>query len=233
LSDELVILVPVLDRPGRVTTTILGFENTNSPGKCLFIVQEDDYAEIQALDHEKADYLVVPPERTTWPQKINEGVAHTTAPWILFAADDVRPWPGWWLATRDARRDGVGVIGTNDMGNPRVMAGKHTTHPLVRRSYIEDEGASLDGPGLAICEEYRHSFSDDELVQLAMARLQWRFCSKSVIEHLHPFWGKGSNDRTYEIGTSHFLHDQHVWQARCPRIMELFNKRRQAEGGLL
>jgi hypothetical protein len=109
---------------------------------------------------------------------------------VFLAGDDVEFAPGWIQAARELS-DRYDVIGTNDseagrVRNPRVAAGKHADHFFVRRSYVEEHGASLEGPGILLFEGYYHFYVDMELIQLAKARGVWTPCLDSVVIHHHP-----------------------------------------------
>jgi len=99
-----------------------------------------------------------------------------------------------------------------------VMAGKHATHPLVRRAYV-DEFGTIDEPGKIVHDGYCHMWVDNELCATAMARGQWAFARESHVEHLHPIFHKGKMDTTYEkaLSTSkedfaHFSARRHLWE---------------------
>jgi len=213
MPHDVDVLVPVLCRPHRVGPLIESFEASETPGRLLFIVNEDDDEERSVLEHFSVEVLVAPDETISWPQKINAGYRATHAPWMLLCADDVDFHPGWWDATREARKIGFGVIGTNDLGNPRVISGKHSTHSIVKRSYA-DEFGTIDTPGEVVCELYRHWFCDDELVATAKSRNQWISCTASIVEHLHPYWKKGEWDSVYELGESKREADAALWRER-------------------
>jgi len=94
------------------------------------------------------------------------------------------------------------------------MAGDHATHMLIRRSYIEEQGASWDGPGIVCHEGYRHWYVDDEIVTAAKLRGEWAMALGSFVEHLHPIWEKGEQDATYELGQSFAKDDAKLWKQR-------------------
>jgi hypothetical protein len=94
------------------------------------------------------------------------------------------------------------------------MAGDHATHLLISRDYVEKVGAGWDGPGVVCHEGYRHWFVDDEIVTAAKQRGQWAHAGMSIVEHLHPLWGKGKADYTYELGQSYADHDKAVYLRR-------------------
>lgn len=139
-----------------------------------------------------------------------------TAPepeWLFAVGDDVRFHPGWLDHAMEAAGDRFHVVGTNDLANPRVTSGEHATHMLIRRSYVDDVGASWDGPK-AVAHEYRHWFVDDEIVAAAKQRGVWTPALRSVVEHLHPAFGKGENDEVYELGQSFAEQDKATFAAR-------------------
>lgn len=138
-----------------------------------------------------------------------------TDPWIFITGDDVRFHPGWLdHAQQTARDTGAQVVGTNDLGNPKVMSGEHAVHMLIARDYIEQVGASWDGPGVVCHEGYRHNFVDNEIVAAAKQRGVWAPSLASVVEHLHPRWGKGEMDETYRKGQYRHEKDQAEFEAR-------------------
>ena len=217
---QLATLVPVLRRPHRVQPLINSFLESRTPGLLVFIVQLDDIDERIVLRNNEfpSMRILTTVNASTWPEKINVGVDQIDADWYLCAADDVHFHKGWWSATRELRDNPqIGVIGTNDMGNPRVIAGEHTTHPLIRRKYIQTYG-TIDQPGVAIHEGYRHWYCDDELVLTAKHRDAWAFCDAARIEHLHPYWTGEQMDATYLLGESAANIDYETFKRRLPLL---------------
>jgi hypothetical protein len=112
------------------------------------------------------------------------------------------------------------VVGTNDLGNKRTVRGEHSTHTLVRRSYIDTVGGVIDQPpGVLLNEQYPHSWVDDEFIQTAMARGVYAHAYDSHVEHMHWLWGKGEDDPTYALGAAGhragkrlFYARRHLWQ---------------------
>ena len=211
----LATLIPVLNRPRNVVPLVESWLASGTPGRLVFIVEVDDVAELQVVEavtsFKGVDRLEVV-DAHTWPEKINVGIQTVDADWYLCAADDVRFIAGWWAATKKHRDDPeIGVIGTNDSfdgsGNPRVWAGDHTVHPLVRQSYAR--GPNLDGGPFCV-EDVKHWFSDDLIVAVAKYRKAWAYCPGAVIEHLHPFWRTKEIawDDTYAHGESTAPEDQ-------------------------
>lgn len=233
---ELAVLVPVLNRPQNVKPLVESFLEGCPEGSVLcFIPSAEDPEEMDAIAPfigEHAGGRIVLQDRdwdggTTWPQKINyaAGRIGNSVDWCLFAADDVRFVPGWWEATEELRADErIGVIGTNDSrdgtGNPRVAAGDHTCHPLVRSRYIRDHG-TVDRRGEAVHGGYHHWFVDDELIWTAKLRNAWAYCPDAIVEHLHPYWGHGEWDDTYQRGEANAEADGALWRQRATELLGL------------
>lgn len=200
-TEDVAILVPVLGRPHRVAPLVSSIKGaTPGPHRIVFVVTEDDTAERDAIAEAGLEPLVVARRDVSYPVKINAGYRATTEPWLFLAADDVDFRPGWLDAAFAEVDEGVHVVGTNDLGNGRVVAGTHSTHSLVRRSYCDDPGATADRAGEVLHEGYRHWFVDDELVGVAQCRGVYRHAHDAVVEHLHPYHGKAEVDRTYRLG---------------------------------
>lgn len=154
-------------------------------------------------------------EMGSFAEKVNRGYEISTEPWLFLVGDDVRFHPGWLdQALEVARTTGKSVVGTNDLGNLAVQAGEHATHMLIRRDYVDELGASWDGPGVVAHEGYRHWFVDNEIVEAAKRRGAWAPCLASHVEHLHPYFRKGEMDDVYRIGQSAAETDKALWQKR-------------------
>jgi hypothetical protein len=134
------ILVPVLGRPQRAGIVASSMrDSTSSEYRLYFLCSRGDDAEIVAC-HEAGGIVFVTdfPEQGNFARKINYGYRMTDGEFLLVGADDLRFERGWdEAALKIAEETGAGVIGTNDLHNPRVLQKRHSTHPLVRRSYIE------------------------------------------------------------------------------------------------
>jgi hypothetical protein len=155
---------------------------------------------------------------TTFAARMNAGHKATEEPWLFIVGDDVIFRPGWLdHAQHVANTQGAQVVGTNDLGNPRVMAGEHATHMLISRSYVDEQGASWDGPKNVCHEGYRHWYVDDEIVTAAKQRGVWAMATGSIVEHLHPAWGKAEMDPVYELGQKHAKQDQKRFRERLAR----------------
>lgn len=218
-SDSVAVIVPVMRRPHNVAPLLASLEGSNV--SVYFVCDPDDTAEIEAVKAAGLEPLLTD-RGHTFAQKVNCAYEHTTEPWLFICGDDVRFHPGW-LTAADKLSDRFDVIGTNDSpdgtGNQTVASGQHADHFFIRRSYIDQYGASLDGPGVVCHEGYNHFFVDYEIVGLAKARGVFAPCLASVVEHLHPGLGKGRGDLIYQSPESpKSLEDRDTWKARQPLI---------------
>jgi hypothetical protein len=209
------VLVPVLDRPDRAAPVAASIRSSDDRAHPVFLCSPGDDDEVAAV-HAAGEAAVVVPWPCgpgDWARKLNLGFGLTGTEWVLFGADDLVFHAGWFDACLvEHARTGACVIGTNDMGNARVIAGHHSTHPLVHRDYIECGTADEDG--VLLHEGYGHAFVDDEFVQTAQARGTFAAARSAYVEHLHPDWGKGSQDETYRRGQASFHDDRALYDAR-------------------
>lgn len=212
------IVVPVLGRSHQIAPLLESIASaTIVDHEIVFVCSPNDIAARKECEGSSARTLV-----TTWPpgagdfaRKMGYAYAETDGEWIFQGATDIEFTAGWDIAALGvAAETGASVIGTNDEGNPSVVAGKHSTHTLISRSYCDDPGASMDGPGTVFSLEYAHNWVDQELVNLAKARGVWAFSRESVVRHNHVHWGRSEMDSTYNLGLSTFGRDRITFNRR-------------------
>lgn len=230
--EKVAVLVPVLNRPENVDPFVLSFLRKAPLSATLyFIGDEDDDAEFTAI----APHLERSGDRvrflyanrgSTFAAKVNEGYLRTTEDWVFVTGDDTEFTTGWMDAARELS-DRYDVIGTNDsepgrVRNPLVANGSHADHFFVRRQYVEDEGGSLDGPGLLAPECYKHWYTDKEIIELAKARGVFAPCLESVVIHHHPGYDGNEEareaDPTYMKATESSEADRKQWMQRAPIV---------------
>lgn len=201
---DTVVLVPILRRAHHVRPLIASVRAT-SRAAVLFLCTPGDQGVIEEIINVGAEMMFVDWQPVgDYARKIGRGYASTTHPYLFTGADDLRFHRGWLTAAKAAMTPGIGVVGTNDLGNPRVIAGEHSTHSLISRAYIDEQGGTADGgPGTVLCENYLHEYVDDELVGVAKKRGAFATAPNSIVEHLHPNWAKevpapgGEPDQSY------------------------------------
>jgi hypothetical protein len=229
-TERVDVIVPVLHRPQNVRPFMESLLASTGLATPWFVCEPDDEGEKDAVE-EFADAgarIIATPCAHTFAEKVNfayrltSDTAHlrtdTPAPWILLVGDDVRFRPGWLDHAQDVgRRYGANVVGTNDLCNPRVIRGEHATHPMIRRSYVADKGASWDGPHYVCHEGYRHWYVDDEIVVAAKQRGTFQPALGAEVEHLHPMNGGAEDDEVYAAGEKHAKSDAGIFEQRLAK----------------
>ena len=217
-TEEVAVIVPVLGRPQHAASFMASLRASTGLAHVYAVCQGDDPDTAAAWLDAGAEVLESG-EQTSFAAKANLGYSKTSEPWVLLVGSDVHFYPGWLDQALAAAMPGpYHVVGTNDCGNPRVIAGEHATHMLIRRSYIDEHGASWDGPGVVAHEGYRHWYVDQEIVDAAKARGAWCMALASKIEHLHPLWGKAEPDEVYELGQSFAEQDGKLFEKRLAKF---------------
>jgi hypothetical protein len=216
-TEETAVIVPVLRRPASAAPFMASLAASGAPLARVYAVADADDADTaQAWKEAGAQVLTWHgPSPGTFAQKVNIGYRATSEPWLLLAGDDVKFHAGWLDHAQHAARDGADVIGTNDLHNPRALAGEHSPPLMIRRAYVDEQGASWDGPRVIAHEGYRHWYVDDEIVTAAKQRGAWQMAAHAKIEHLHPLWGLAPGDATYQLGQSSAEADREVFARRC------------------
>jgi glycosyltransferase involved in cell wall biosynthesis len=224
------IVIPVLARPDNAQPLVDSIRKaTTVPYTITFMVSPGDDAELEACLATGAIVHVVDwePGPADASRKWNLGYTMGSNPFVLLAADDLEFEPGWDVAVlKQADRSGAGVIGTNDQANPLVMKGKHSTHPVVRRSYIDAVGGTFfDGPGFVYHEGYDHQAVDNELYEAAVGRKEWAFAMTSIVRHMHPIYphrgrSKTMMDDTYRRAMAEGSADIKLFKSRLERWNE-------------
>lgn len=223
--DAVAIIVPVMKRPQNVGPLVASMLK-DYEANVYFVCDDDDETEISAVmragyEHPNV-HLLLSKRGRSYAQKVNSGYEQTSEPWIFVCGDDVRFTPGWIEAARRLS-DRFDVIGTNDSEpgitrNPDVAAGRHADHFFIRRSYIDEYGAALEGPGVAAPEVYKHWWVDREIVGLAKARGVFAPCLDSVVIHLHPGYENQPRDEVYQLAIEWSDDDNKTFQSRAPLI---------------
>lgn len=215
VDDRLLIIVPVLRRPQNVQPLLDSIEAaTPKPYRVVFVADPDDRTEIDAIKQADGEVLV---KKANYAGKINAVVEYSDEPFIFLGADDLKFHPNWLENAKAKIKGTIGVVGTNDLGNQRVMQGSHATHSLVTRKYA-DRG-TIDDPTKLLHEAYPHEFVDDEFVATAKYRKAFVSAKDSIVEHLHPLWGKGEWDNLYRAqrvrmraGHKIYAKRSHLWR---------------------
>ena len=211
------VLVPTLGRPDNLRR-VLDDVHASAPenvADVVFIVESVDDPTRAVLDDWRHPY-VINHRAPSYAGAINTGLEATTHAHVFLGADDLHFAPNWHEPLLALAAEGYGLIGTNDLHNPDVAAGRHATHYLVTREYAER--GSIDDASVFLHEGYRHNYCDTEAVETAQHRGAWAPCLASVVEHRHWLWGHAPMDSTYAKGRDTepadralFLSRRHLW----------------------
>ncbi len=202
----------MLGRAALVPALLESLAGTAPDALALFVVSETDHDVLAAT--ETLNRLVVPHwPRGDYPRKVNAAAAATSEPLLFLGAIDIRFHPGWLQACRARLAEGVGVVGTNDLGNPRTATGDLSTHTLVTRAYIDRHG-TIDEPGKVLHEGYWHEHCDDELRATAIYRQAWAHAPDAHVEHMHPDWGKAPTDAMYAMSALRMAAGRRLFESR-------------------
>jgi hypothetical protein len=191
-------------------------ESTTTPHRVVFICTPGDREEIAEIERCGGEILITafPAGKGNFAKKINTGFRETTSEWVFQGADDVIFQEGWDAHALKVAGGKYRVIGTNDLHNPAVKSGKHSTHTLFARSYIEDAPGTVDGSDPVFFEGYDHQFVDLEFVEVAKRRGEWAFAKRAVVEHFHPHWGNAERDATYIKAMRSTMRDRRLYMQR-------------------
>lgn len=225
-NEHTAVIVPVMKRPKSAAKFMKSLESASyghtSPIPLLKVYAVCDYDDEETtqawLKTKLAKVLFFDNyglgRGGTFAEKVNLAYTQTEEPWMLLVGDDVDFKPRWLDYAQHAARDGAHVIGTNDMQSMASVLGVTTPHPMIRREYVKERGASWDGPGIVCHGGYRHICVDSEIVHLAKLRRVWAFARHAEIEHLNPHYGMGVEDETYAVGRKSYEKDFELWQKR-------------------
>jgi hypothetical protein len=216
-AADLVVLVPMLGRPHTVGPLLASLAATVPGVRVVFLTSPGDVEVCEAVDAAGRERIEVPRLPVgDYARKTNVGYRETTEPLIFTGACDLRFHHGWYQAACSRLTPGIGVVGTNDLGNPLVISGRHATHFLVTRAYADGHG-TIDGPGAVMAEVYPHEFVDNELIGTARYRGAYAMALDSLVEHLHPHWGKAPTDAVYDAQPQRMRAGRPIYDARRPR----------------
>lgn len=225
---DVAVIVPVLGRPEHAARFVESFTANTPPDRAVVlpVTAMDDPVDGETWRATMRAWrdAGVPPiamrvgHGFSFAKKVNAAYELNDEPWLLLVGSDVVFHPGWLEnALLTAQISGASLVATNDLHNPAVLAGAHATHPLIARSYIDEVGASWDGPGVVCHEGYQHCWVDNELSTAARNRGVFAYSPLSIIEHRHPLWGGAEDDATYQLGQSTYAKDQALFMERLAK----------------
>lgn len=220
---KILVIIPTLDRPGKLRSLAENILSaTASQVHVLFVVEGEDVATCLMAAELAQDGLAgwcANRRKKNFSGAYNSGyqlAAHSGTHFThaFVGADDLRFAIDWDMPLQEPAEH-YAVVGTNDLHNGEVLGKQLATAYLVDRRYIDEVGGVIDQPpGLVQCEEYAHNYTDTEFIGTARSRGVWTPCLDSVVEHMHPVWGRGEWDPGYARSMSGIRADSVVYEAR-------------------
>jgi glycosyltransferase involved in cell wall biosynthesis len=209
------IIIPTIGRPDRLAALVDNIDTVTATDHSItFVTEAFDTATIETVT--ALGLTPVINDRTeNYAGAVNTAYEQSDADYLFAGADDLIFHPGWDQACLAGFDGWFGVVGTNDLLNPYVLAGSHSTHHLVARWYLDDVGGVVDlGPGSFLPECYDHNFTDTEFIGTAKMRARFRPCLDAVVEHLHVTTGRAPADATHERSVRAFAEDAAMYDDR-------------------
>lgn len=214
--NPLAIIVPVMRRPHNAHPFMASLRMSMTEPRTVYAVCDPgDDPTIGAWAGEGAVTLICP-NGSTFPIKVQYAYTETKSEWIMLVGDDVRFARGWWAEVMKVAcmNPEAQLISTNDMHNPFVTAGIHATHPVIRRSWVDECGASWDGPGHIAHVGYSHAYVDEEWTTKARMDGVFAPALAARVDHLHPTWSGSAWDDVYALGIEHYGEDHELFNMR-------------------
>lgn len=209
------VVVPTIGRAYRLADLAANIKRaTHMPHRVVFVTEAHDTDTIETVRSLGLE-PVINMRTENYAGAVNTAYEQSDADYLFAGADDLIWHDGWDTSCLQLFDDWFGVVGTNDLLNPYVLAGSHSTHHLVARWYLDDIGGVVDeGPGSFLPECYDHNFTDTEFIGTAKMRARFRPCLDSIVEHLHVTTGRAPADETHQRSVRAFAEDSALYDER-------------------
>lgn len=213
---DITVIIPTFGRPHRMADLVKNIhENTTVPHKILFAVEPDDIATQEAITA-AGEKFIISDTPGTHTGALNTAYKHVEDSYMLFGNDDFNFHPQWAEKALELMHDPIKVVGINDgSGSSRC-----NTFFLVDKSYIDEQSGVIDTPGVIFYPGYNHNYADQEFWETAEKRKVYAAAQDSIVEHMHPGYGKAPKDETYhksdrtaEADKDTFNSRLHLWRS--------------------
>lgn len=199
---ELLVALPTRSRPQNVIQFLDAFDRTRRIADLAVVADEDDPGTLARLKPPWPDWLTVTVlPRSSTATKVNAAALPGTKTHraVMFLGDDnVCRTEGWdeqvmaaldrpWVYRGRTGPPGSGFVYVNDLGGREDIIACN----MAISSDIIDALGYFDWPG---CNHFR---VDNIWQDVARATTGLTYLPDVIIEHLHPFLGKGTDDRLY------------------------------------
>lgn len=210
--NKVAILMPTIWRANRMKENVENLYDVTSKDDIdiIFVIEKDD---IESLEmSRKLDAITLINQRSrNFGGAINTAVRTLTHNYFFGGSDDFLFHKDWLPPLLELSKN-YGMVGTNDLGNPQVAAGELAVSYLIRRDYVNR--ACIGNPDDLLYEGYMHNFTDTELTETAIYNKEYAYCADSIVEHMHPAWGKSPIDDTYMLQDGTWGPDTQLFMSR-------------------
>jgi glycosyltransferase involved in cell wall biosynthesis len=215
------ILVPTYGRAERLKAVFENMEDTTvTPHEVIWVLEDDDEDSRKACAELQPSLTLINQRKRFYGGAINYGYQFAKGEYIFTGSDDLKYYHGWDVQVLGVMKGSVRIGGTNDLMHPWVPEGRHATHYLVDRRYIEEVGCVPDEPpGTFMPEIYDGLFTDAEIIMIAKARGVFAPCLSSVVEHLNFAGGRSVFDGTYRKAHNYVDSDRQKHYDRAMKFL--------------
>ena len=194
--NEIAILIPTVGRSKKLETLTKNIHDcTVIPHTIYFITESFDTESSKEIARLNEKEITV--STGTYVAAINTAYHSTKEPFILLGSDDIVFKKDWDTKMRKMFDDAnIGVVGHEDEW-AISKTGKHGSHLMIRRSYIETQSGVVDEKNTIYSSKYKHIMCDIETEQTAMMRNAFAM-SDAFISHTHWYMKTAEMDETYQ-----------------------------------
>jgi glycosyltransferase involved in cell wall biosynthesis len=214
MNKKVAILTPTYGRPHKIQSYIDNIRSVTNMdlAEIVFIVEDDDL-EVKKLCQESGEKTFINTRARSFGGAMNTAVRLLDNQYFFGSSDDFFFHPNW-LEPLLELTEKYGFIKCNDLGRTDNLA----TCYLINRSYLTR--CVPDSPEDIVCEKYLHNFTDTELTAVAIANGEYYYCQESIVEHMHPVWGKAEYDATYGLQNGTWQYDENIFYERSSFWMD-------------
>lgn len=215
--QKIACLVPTYHRPNKIEPLIRNFFKCTTQADLYFIIDPKDEETRTAINsmlpHFPVKTFMIEGE---YVKCINSAFKRTEEPFVFCGADDIEFTMDW---DKKLLKSIEGYDITGGIDDWEISkSGIHTSHPMIRRSYINETGPSLGFPGLVYNPNRNHYHVDIEIEQLAWWRGVININKDCIIHHHHFVNKQAENDATYR-------HSREVFDADTKHYNETFKSK--------
>lgn len=189
--SDLAIITPSRSRPQNIEAMLESFEETKAKCKLVVVIDEDDPQLDEYYKLSIPLIIQLPREGKGMARPLNRAAQILRGEFSFFGflGDDHRPRTPHWdeIILSELEDMPVGLVYANDL-----LQGHRLPTQIVMTANIVDALGGMVPPG------FEHLFLDNFWLQLGTDLKAIRYLGDVIIEHMHPFAGKGQMDALYQ-----------------------------------